>query len=230
MFQSKTSEESSQLAQAEVSSSTTAFYITMTSFANVSPNSVATTSNGKRSAAHTTSTYDLSEILSAFERDIDESDRELDDALRYAESLLTNNHRESPKFSSHKEVPMTDDSSRTDISVLTEHTRYYAPNPTTPPVMERRASVQDDFQMMAAVTPTFALSVAKVLGGQCPIAMDGSTAKVPVDHLLEALQQLMEEREEFLHETLELMEISRRTINMAFDMKRNEEESDISID
>jgi hypothetical protein len=204
----------------------------MSTSANASLNSSSSAASNEKMptiTAHTSSTYDLSEILSEFERDIDLSDRELEDALRYAESLLTSNHHQDPPAFTDQEMPMTDDSSRTDISSLTEH-MHYPPNPTMPPSMERRASVQNDSQVMAVVTPTFALDVAKVLGGQCPIAMDGSTAKVPVDYLLEALRQLLEEREEFLQETLELMDISRRTINMAVDMKRNEEDSDICID
>lgn len=204
---------------------------------------------------------DIADIVRSFERDLEESDRALEETLRFAETLLLPKNPETkstfalPHLGTN-ETATTDDGEdessfdsedlRSDMSSLThDAASSLATMPTL--VLPRSDDDVDDHERcsehasrcytdvdeeveevpLATMPTSLAVDISKFCDCHIKVLPDANgdavAAQVPVSSLIETVQALLGERQQVIGEALEIIQSSRRTVNMALTMAMDED-------
>mmetsp|Transcript_9114 Transcript_9114/g.13176 ORF Transcript_9114/g.13176 Transcript_9114/m.13176 type:complete len:193 (+) Transcript_9114:2-580(+) len=148
---------------------------------------------------------DLDAIVDDFERNLRIANQELRDVVQYASSVFSKtkltHSTASPKTTRSKRPHVDDEGSSETSDTFSTITSCMT-------ISDNNEAIDD---LVVSMDPEFAIDISKVLNGDCDVTFteDGESI-VSVQSMAKALHTLIRERNEFIAESLELMQSTQR--------------------
>ena len=161
---------------------------------------------------------DVDKTLADFDRTVRRTEEELNELVRQTESIVSRRRNGGSQqrvvIPSHVDEEERGSVPLSGLSSMTSESDTMSSNFSS----SNSSSLFDDWDVsveerrFVCVSASFASAVVRALDADCSVTVvqNGEKALLSVDSLARALRRLTDEREEFLTEVLDLMEITRR--------------------